>query len=155
MRGVCGEYAASIRPVCGKYATSMHRLCGAYEASLRRVCGEYAANMRPVLLLLLLLSTNLYIVPYTPLTSGTLHTKHEHNTKTNTVKSVCESLAICLSKKCVLIAFLKAMISAIYLRLAGRLFQSVGVATDNALRPNCVRVKGTSYCPAAADRRRE
>ena len=36
-----------------------------------------------ILLLLLLLSTNLYSAPNTPLTSGTLHTKHEHNTKTN------------------------------------------------------------------------
>ena len=51
------------------------------------------------LLLLLLLSTNLYSAPNHTLISGTLHTKHEHNTKANTFKSWSKSLAICLSKK--------------------------------------------------------
>ena len=52
-----------------------------------------------IYILSLLLSTNLYSAPNTPLTSGTLHTKHGHNTKTNRFKSVSKSLAICLSKK--------------------------------------------------------
>ena len=61
-----------------------------------------------LLLLLLLLSTNLYSAPNTPLASGTLHTKHEHNTKANTFKSLSKSLAICLSKKVCLDCCLKS-----------------------------------------------
>ena len=59
-------------------------------------------------LLLSLLLTNLYSAPNTPLTIGILHTKHEHNTKANTFKSLSSSLAICFSKKVCLDCFLES-----------------------------------------------
>ena len=52
-----------------------------FSTSAGPTWGWHSLKLLLLLLLLLLLSTNLYSAPNTPLTSGTLHTKHRHNTK--------------------------------------------------------------------------
>ena len=78
-----------------------------------------------------------------------------------TISSKSKSTLILVSvrttwlKRKVLSFFRKHAESAVARSSSGRAFHAVGPATENALVPNFVRVRGTSYNPDAAERRCE
>ena len=86
-----------------------------------------------LLLLLSLLSTNLYSAPNTPLTSGTLHTKHGHNT-TNLDSDSLKILLLDIYKDAKGDWYLKDTVSSKTVKVSGAKKQLLSFATIKAAR---------------------